>query len=304
MRCRIIVFALFLLPENTASKGENLLKGEIKMEEELELDQDTIEAESGTIIQTPPDVDDDETPGAVGEETPTPSDDQTPAEDPAKTKEAEIADLEERARKAREQAEYWTGEKNKRRKEYFTEKPAPAEEKKPEFGEREPQESDFDDYSSYVKEWSRWDRRRESFENTQEQQKRTNQQHQQEFYSKWDDQVMKAQVKDPQVMDKGFIPTPLAPMLVDTDHFVEFAYYFAEHPAEATRICSLPNAVLAAREIGKLEAKFAAQPPQRSETSTTASSKPVGGNEAPAKDEASMSTAEWIAERNRKERGE
>ncbi len=82
----------------------------------------------------------------------------------------------------------------------------------------------------------------------------------------------------------------------------EIAYYLGSNPKEADRISRLP-ALLQAKEIGKVEAKLASDPPTKKTSTAPAPITPVTSRSAggPAYDTTdprsikTMSTSEWIA---------
>ena len=89
----------------------------------------------------------------------------------------------------------------------------------------------------------------------------------------------------------------------------DIAYYLGLNPNEATKISRLPP-ILQAKEIGKLEAKLAAQPPKATKTSSAPA--PIAPVKAKGSAQSydttdprsvkSMSTSEWIEEENKRER--
>lgn len=104
---------------------------------------------------------------------------------------------------------------------------------------------------------------------------------------------------------------PITPVMAETiqasDVGPEVAYFLGTNPKEADRISRL-NPFLQAKEIGKIEAKLAANPPVKKSTSAPAPISPVTAKTsgAPAYDTTdprsikTMSTSEWIeAERQR-----
>jgi hypothetical protein len=104
---------------------------------------------------------------------------------------------------------------------------------------------------------------------------------------------------------------PITPVMAETiqasDIGPEVAYYLGTNPKEADRIARL-QPFLQAKEIGKIEAKLAANPPVKKSTSAPAPISPVTAKSAnaPAYDTTdprsikTMSTSEWIeAERQR-----
>ena len=82
----------------------------------------------------------------------------------------------------------------------------------------------------------------------------------------------------------------------------ELAYYLGSNPKEADRISRLP-AILQAKELGKVEAKLASDPPNKKTSNAPAPITPVttrsaGGSAYDTTDPRSiktMSTSEWIA---------
>lgn len=104
---------------------------------------------------------------------------------------------------------------------------------------------------------------------------------------------------------------PITPIMAESiqasDAGPEVAYFLGTNPKEAERISRL-SPVLQAKEIGKIEAKLAANPPVKKTTNAPAPISPVTAKSSgqPAYDTTdprsikSMSTSEWIeAERQR-----
>lgn len=98
------------------------------------------------------------------------------------------------------------------------------------------------------------------------------------------------------------ITTVMAQTIQASDIGPEMAYYLGVNPKEADRISKLAP-FLQAKEIGKIEAKLAADPPVKKSTSAPAPISPVTAKSsgAPAYDTTdprstkAMSTSEWIA---------
>ena len=98
------------------------------------------------------------------------------------------------------------------------------------------------------------------------------------------------------------ITTVMAQTIQASDIGPEVAYYLGANPKEADRISKLAP-FLQAKEIGKVEAKLAADPPVKKSTSAPAPISPVTAKSsgAPAYDTTdprsmkAMSTSEWIA---------
>ena len=98
------------------------------------------------------------------------------------------------------------------------------------------------------------------------------------------------------------ITTVMAQAIQASDIGPELAYFLGSNPKEADRISKLP-AILQAKEIGKVEAKLASDPPTKKTSSAPAPITPVtsrstGGSTYDTTDPRSiktMSTSEWIA---------
>jgi hypothetical protein len=98
------------------------------------------------------------------------------------------------------------------------------------------------------------------------------------------------------------VTTVMAQSIQGSDIGPEIAYYLGSNPKEADRISKLP-AILQAKEIGKVEAKLASDPPTKKTSSAPAPISPVTSRSAggPAYDTTdprsikSMSTSDWIA---------
>ncbi len=82
----------------------------------------------------------------------------------------------------------------------------------------------------------------------------------------------------------------------------DLAYYLAKHPKEVERLAELPTVSARIRELGKLEAKLAAEPEKPKKPSTApAPIKPLSGagstkSDVPSEDD---STADWIRKRQK-----
>ena len=98
------------------------------------------------------------------------------------------------------------------------------------------------------------------------------------------------------------ITTVMAQTIQASDAGPDVAYYLGANPKEADRISRL-QPILQAKEIGKLEAKLAANPPAKKTSSAPAPFQPVTARSAgsPAYDTTdprsvkTMTTSEWIA---------
>lgn len=99
---------------------------------------------------------------------------------------------------------------------------------------------------------------------------------------------------------------PITQVMAETIQYSEIgpdvAYYLGSNPKEADRISKL-SPFLQAKEIGKIEAKLVAEPPQKKTSTAPAPIQPVKGRSSDAatydttdpRSVKSMSTSEWIA---------
>lgn len=105
------------------------------------------------------------------------------------------------------------------------------------------------------------------------------------------------------------VTTSMAEAIMASDIGPDLLYHLGQNPKEARRIADLPP-LLQAKELGKLEAKLADAPPVKRTTNAPAPISPVtprgsGGNTIDTTDPRSvksMSTSEWIAAENARER--
>lgn len=88
----------------------------------------------------------------------------------------------------------------------------------------------------------------------------------------------------------------MAAVLAQTENGQKIAYYLGNNPGESHRIASLPE-VLQGVEIGRLESRLNSA--QKKVTQAPPPVNPVGTRGAVAKDPEQMTTAEWMAWRNK-----
>jgi len=102
---------------------------------------------------------------------------------------------------------------------------------------------------------------------------------------------------------KLMITSAMAQTIQQSDMGTDVAYYLGSNPKESERISKLAP-FLQAKEIGKIEAKIASDPPVKKVSSAPAPFTPVssgGGSNTPSYDTtdprsiSSMTTSEWIA---------
>lgn len=121
-----------------------------------------------------------------------------------------------------------------------------------------PKPEDFETQEAYEDAVTDW--RIEQRERTQQAQ--SEDERQQEIEREANRKIDDAIAKDPDFLDKTYIPEGLAPALIGRDNLIEFAYYFGAHPEEAQKILRMPQAERV-YELGVLSTKLNAQPPQK-----------------------------------------
>ncbi len=144
----------------------------------------------------------------------------------------------------------------------------------PAKSEGKPREDDFENYSDYVEALADWKVEQREQNRLKDQTKVEEEDRQR----KWDEKISAGLAKDPNFATKGYIPQGLVPILSDSDHVVEFAYYFGDRPEEARRLLNM-SPVAAAREIGRLEASFK-MPKPKTQTSAPGPTVPLKGSGA------------------------
>lgn len=157
-----------------------------------------------------------------------------------------------------------------------------------------PKPDDFESYDDYVEALTDYktEIKIRDFSNKQKQQAHTAKT-QETINKKWDEQLTKAIAKDPDYVEKAYIPMAMIELLQDTEHLADFGYYFARNPAEAQRIMAM-STVQAAREIIKLENQFK-EPPAKTQTKAPANTKGLDGTTIISKDPKDMTMAEYEA---------
>ena len=90
-----------------------------------------------------------------------------------------------------------------------------------------------------------------------------------------------------------FVSRELSEMVLESDQPADLAYYLGKNPQEASRLSSLPP-TLAARELGKLEARLVANPPKIASTAPPPIN-PVRASGTPVMDASKMSVADYAA---------
>ena len=213
-----------------------------------------------------------------------------------KALEGQIKELEEKRKKAEADAKYWRDQKAAARAEYFKERPEPPKEVKPEI--KEPSETDFDNYSDYVKAQTAYAVKKARAEWDAEASKRAN------------DLVLKAKEEDLQAkIQRGFekyddfeavalaptvpITQTIKDILLDTDNPDDIAYYLGKNQAETIRISRM-SPTAAARAIAKIEIELSKPKPTKNVIPPViAPIKPIGSQNKVTKDPATMTQKEY-----------
>ena len=196
---------------------------------------------------------------------------------------------------ARREADYWRG--------LAQTQPPPAAAGAARAVRGEPRETDFDNYNDYVQALTNW-KVREAAQTWQRQQEMQRRQVEQLEKTRAVDEKMRAgQAKFTDFMEVATNPAaPISPAMVEAaaagDAFADVVYHLGKNPAEAARIASLPP-IVQAREIGRLEARLAAPPPNRVTNAPPPPTPVKTGAGTGDKDPEKMSFAEYEAWRKK-----
>lgn len=175
-------------------------------------------------------------------------------------------------------------------------KASPDTQKKETTETPKPRPEDFESYDKYLDARDEWviAQTRAGGEKERKQREEA------EVQERWDEKIAAATVKDPKILEEGYIPVKIAHLLIDTEHLVELARHWGKNPEEGLRLTRM-SPIQAAREIGKLEAKFAFKPPKRTETHSPGPTSPIRGKEVVVKKLEDMTTEEFVAARDKAE---
>lgn len=196
--------------------------------------------------------------------------DKTP--DPSILK-AQIEELEQKRKKAEEDAVYWRKQKAEARADYFKggdrvpeRQPPPPPVSYPESGP-EPKPSDFEDYDKFVVALTdhrvKTARMQWEMDTARKEQQKTQMERQQNLQAKLQEGFTKFPDFEEVAFDRSAIHiTPMVvDILADCEHPADLAYYLAKNRVEGVAISRM-TPIQAARAIAKLEAKLEGQPPQ------------------------------------------
>jgi len=246
-------------------------------------------------------------PGASGEQDP-PEADPPAADDPGADPPADpdpeqvpysrFKEVYGKAKATERELEYWKKQAIDRQQ---TAAPGtkPTGDKLPDDLPPKPQFADYTDDAAYYEALAEWKLEEREARGRQEQQRNREAERTQTFQQK----ISEGMTKFEDFQDVAFLPAgmpstdALITALHDSDKAADILYHFGKNRDEAIRIASL-DPVLAAREIGKLEARFASKPavPKKTNNQPAAPTSPVGGHEPPpGKREQDMTMEEWEA---------
>lgn len=171
----------------------------------------------------------------------------------------------------------------------------PAEPAVPSAPDQEPQEGDFADYGQYLKALARHEVRQQQAEVLREAVTQQQQEQIAELSRNFEPQLQAARAKyedfDEVIAQPLFSPITQE-MLFQSPQGAEIAYFLGTNPQEAHRLNTLPPLV-AAREMVKLEGRFAVQP--KTVSSAPAPFTPLTGSAPAVQDPSKMTTEEWMA---------
>jgi hypothetical protein len=259
---------------------------ETTVEEPIETPIETPEVETGEV----------ETP-EVGTEEPTPSEDEAKKGGIQKR----INELTREKYEAKQEAELIRQQLN--------ELQAAQQKQQIENNSQPPRLEDYTDDQSYYQAVQLWNQSQvEAIQKAQQeslqQQQAVEQQikAQQALQAKMQAAVVKhpdflMKINDPSLPSLQNINPAAFQAVVESDQFGEVAYYLANNPAELYNFGNL-TPLQAVKEIAKLEIRLGSKPP--SKTIPISPPSEVGGTASTTIDEDKLSTAEWIAMRNKK----
>jgi len=161
--------------------------------------------------------------------------------------------------------------------------------------EQEPQEANFADYGQYLKALTRYEIRQGQAEVTREASTRQQQAQMAELSRAFEPQIQAARTKYEdfdEVVAQPIFSSTTQEMLLHSPQGAEIAYFLGTNPHEALKLNGL-SPVVAAREMIKLESRFALQP--KTVSGAPAPITPLSGTAPAIKDPEKMSTDEWMA---------
>jgi len=127
-------------------------------------------------------------------------------------------------------------------------------------GKPEPKAEDFDTYEKYTKALARWEfaeiRAEEAFNENQRSAKQARETAVKSFQDRAKEAAKKYDDFEEVIESDLEISSAVHACMIESEHGPEIAYHLAKNPAEAERLNKL-SPLAAAREIGKLETKFA-----------------------------------------------
>lgn len=166
-----------------------------------------------------------------------------------------------------------------------------------ELGAR-PKEEDFENYTDFVEKLSDYKADQREHQRITETNKQYQERQKADVQATFEDNIAKAERKDPEFRDKAYLHPQLVPFVYDSERFADLGYYFKENPGETDRILSLPTQAHAAREIGRIEASLS-KPKPRTESNAPDKTRPVGSSAVVNKKPEDMKDDEYMAWRKK-----
>ena len=233
-----------------------------------------------------------------------PTEDVETEEVSAEELQTQLADEKEQRRKAEGRLGYFEREAQRRQKEEETkitiEKPTET------ITRLKPVEKDFTDYTEFVEALTDWKSEQRDATNKASQEKLRQQEQAITFQEKLNEGNTKYKDFDAVARNNDVpITVVMRDAMIGCEHPADIAYYLGGNLTEAHRIASL-SPIAAAREIGKLEARFSG-PIQKTITKAPGATKDITGKETSVKDFDKMTdddAEDYINQRNRQEREE
>lgn len=250
----------------------------------------------------------DAVPPAKVEGQPNPDDPNAAAIDPAeqaeqaqRQKESSIQKLKRQREEARRESEFWKQEALKGRT-----APAAAATAEPAAEpDGKPKPEAFKTVGEYFEALADWKAESKLAEHNKKAEAARVKEQESKHQESWKTREAEARTRyedyDETLADDIVISRPMHALILESDVGPDVAYFLGKNPDEAARIAALP-AMAAAREIGKIEAKFAKEegkPGARSISKTPPPITPVNKATKAEVDPEKMTVKEWTEWRNK-----
>lgn len=224
-------------------------------------------------------------------------DEQKEAEEVARKRESSIKKVKRQRDEARREVEYWRGEATRPKE------PVPSA--APPAAEGRPSHADYATIGEYTEALFDWKDEQKFAEREQRAEKTKVDQLRQEQVKSWDAKEAEARTRYPDyddvVTDDVRISATMSDLILSSDVGADVAVYLGKNPSETERIAAMAP-MAAAREIGKIEARFAkdAKPDvRRSHSNAPAPISPVSKASKVEADPDKMTTPDWLVLRQK-----